>query len=143
MAKIKKQKKKKKVKLDNFSGKKAQVLFLIFLSIVLVSSGQTMMKKGMSEISIGKMSEMLNPEKLIEVFTTPFVLLGFITYFFALAVWLVALSRADVSFMYPLLSLSYVVTGIFATVFLAETVSAARWVGILIIIAGCYFITKT
>jgi len=130
-------------KKDNFNGKKAQILFLVFLSILLIASGQTMMKRGMSEISVENISEMASPNKLIEVFTTPFVLLGFLIYFFALALWLVALSRADVSFMYPLLRLSYVITSIFAITFLGETIPITRWVGTAVIIVGCYFITKT
>jgi drug/metabolite transporter (DMT)-like permease len=43
---------------------------------------------------------------------------------------------------YPMVSLSYVFGMIAAIVFFHEPVSFAKWFGVLLIMAGCYFIAK-
>lgn len=53
------------------------------------------------------------------------------------------MSTPDVSFMYPLLSLGYIVTAILAFVFIGENITLLRWAGIVVIIAGCFMITKS
>ena len=43
---------------------------------------------------------------------------------------------------YPMVSLSYVFGMIAAIVFFHEPVSYVKWLGVLLIMAGCYFIAK-
>ncbi|MEA1907777.1 MAG: EamA family transporter, partial [Euryarchaeota archaeon] len=54
-----------------------------------------------------------------------------------------ALSTPDVSFVYPLLSLGYVITAILAFVFLKETITMERWCGIFLVVVGCCLIIRT
>lgn len=54
-------------------------------------------------------------------------------FFFAL---LFLISRADVSFVWPLTSLSFVFTALAAKFFLDEHVSGVRWAGVLLIMCG-------
>jgi drug/metabolite transporter (DMT)-like permease len=57
--------------------------------------------------------------------------------------WLGALSTLDVSFMYPLLSLAYVVTAVFAIIYLGEIVTLSRWAGISLVVIGCVLIARS
>ena len=71
-----------------------------------------------------------------KVATNPWVLLGvsfLIGYFI---VFLVALSRLDLSYVLPMTAVSYVLTAFFATGFLGESVSLPRWLGTLAISIG-------
>jgi undecaprenyl phosphate-alpha-L-ara4N flippase subunit ArnE len=43
---------------------------------------------------------------------------------------------------YPLVSLSYVFGMIAAMVFFNEPVNLTKWIGVLLIMLGCYFIAK-
>lgn len=68
---------------------------------------------------------------------------GLFLYMFSAFLWLGALSTLDVSFMYPLLSLAYVITAIGAFIFLGETITMMRWMGIGLVIAGCFLVTRS
>jgi hypothetical protein len=54
---------------------------------------------------------------------------------------LMLMSKADVSFLWPLTSLSFVVTTIAAKIYLHEQVSAVRWSGVCLIMMGAALIT--
>jgi uncharacterized membrane protein len=53
------------------------------------------------------------------------------------------MSRGDVSFVWPLTALSFVMTTLAAKLFLHEHVSGVRWCGVLLIILGAGVITYT
>ena len=53
----------------------------------------------------------------------------------------VLLTRRDVSLIWPLSALSFVFTGLAAKYFLKEDISALRWAGIVLIMAGAGIIT--
>ena len=50
--------------------------------------------------------------------------------------WLKVLSKAELRFAYPLISLSYVFALLLAAFFLREPVSLPQWAGVLLICAG-------
>ncbi len=54
---------------------------------------------------------------------------------------LTLMSKGDVSFVWPLTSLGFVLTTAAAKIFLHEEVSPARWAGVLLIMAGAGLIT--
>lgn len=56
--------------------------------------------------------------------------------------WFYILKHFPFSMAYPMVSLSYVFGMIAAIVFFHEPVSLAKWLGVLLIMAGCYFIAK-
>ena len=56
--------------------------------------------------------------------------------------WFYIIKHFPFSMAYPLISLSYVFGMIAAMVVFHEEVSLTRWLGVLLIMAGCYFIAK-
>ena len=61
----------------------------------------------------------------------------------ATSLWLVALSKLNISYAFPLLSAGYVLVAVLARVFLKEPVSGRRWSGIAVICAGIIVIALT
>ena len=57
--------------------------------------------------------------------------------------WITALSKADLSVVYPVGSTNYIIVMILSLVFLHEQISPLRWVGVGFIIAGIYFIFQS
>jgi drug/metabolite transporter (DMT)-like permease len=53
------------------------------------------------------------------------------------------MSSLEVSYMYPLLSLGYVVTAALAFIFIGENITLLRWAGIVLILSGCFLITRS
>jgi multidrug transporter EmrE-like cation transporter len=59
------------------------------------------------------------------------------------AVWILALSRVEVSIAYPMLSIGYLVNAIAAYMLFGEAVGVQRLVGIGIIILGVYVVARS
>jgi uncharacterized membrane protein len=120
-----------------------KTLILVFTTVILISIGQIMMKKGMSTIALKSLSSVIELNNLITIFTNPYVFLGFAIYGISMILWLSAMSRADVSLIFPLLSTGYIITTIFAIIFLGEHASLIKWASIGLIFAGSFFVGKS
>jgi len=57
--------------------------------------------------------------------------------------WLLVLSRVQVSFAYPMLSLGYVVNAVASYYLFQEPLSPVRIAGIFVIVLGTYLITRS
>ncbi|MGD0794312.1 MAG: EamA family transporter [Dehalococcoidales bacterium] len=118
-------------------------LILVSICIVCAVVGQIAMKSGMGDIGeISNMRQLLNSHTLFLIFTNIRILIGLLFYAVSAVLWLAALSTLNVSFMYPLLSLAYVVTAILAFVFLKEKITPFGWLGIILVVGGCFLILK-
>lgn len=71
------------------------------------------------------------------------ILAGLACYAISLVVWIIGLSRTDVTLAYPMLSLGYVVGAIGAWAFLGETVSPQRLVALLVIVVGVALLARS
>ncbi|CAN5437144.1 SMR family transporter [soil metagenome] len=67
---------------------------------------------------------------------------GLFCYVLSVVLWIVALSRVDVSVAYPMLSLGYVVNAIAAWWLFGEALGPARCIGMLLILAGVFVMAK-
>ncbi|MFZ6675807.1 EamA family transporter [Undibacterium sp. Xuan67W] len=68
---------------------------------------------------------------------------GLTCYVVSVVVWIIGLSRVDVTIAYPLLSIGYVVNAIGAWYFLGEVMSLQRMLAILVIIVGVALLVKS
>lgn len=64
-------------------------------------------------------------------------------YVISVMVWIIGLSRVDVTIAYPLLSLGYIINAIGAWYFLGEAMSAQRILAIGVIIVGVALLTRS
>jgi len=71
------------------------------------------------------------------------ILGGLACYAVSLVVWIIGLSRTDVTIAYPMLSLGYVVSALGAWLFLGETVSLQRLAAIGIIMIGVALLARS
>ena len=69
--------------------------------------------------------------------------LGLICYPISVVVWIVALSRVDVSIAYPMLSIGYIVNAVAAWHLFDEPMNLGKVVGIGIIIVGVYVLARS
>ncbi len=117
------------------------VLAIVFTCIILGSIGQILLKKGLNAVGGIEASELIST-KLFTVLFNPLVFLGLVFYGVSMILWLVALSKHDVSAIYPLVSFGYVLTAIFAMIFLKEVVTINKWMGIFLVVMGAFLILK-
>lgn len=119
-------------------------LMLIVVCILAGSAGQIFWKQGMAGMGkISNISDLLQAKVVWKIFTNTYIIFGLILYAIAVFLWLGAMSSLDVSYMYPLLSLGYVLTAILSFILIGENITLLRWAGIVLIIVGCFFITKS
>jgi multidrug transporter EmrE-like cation transporter len=68
---------------------------------------------------------------------------GLTCYVLSVVVWIIALSRVDVSIAYPMLSLGYVVAAAGAWYFFGESMSIQRLASIGVILAGVAMLARS
>jgi undecaprenyl phosphate-alpha-L-ara4N flippase subunit ArnF len=123
-------------------------VLLVGCSIVLSAAAQLLMKAGMLELGNLDMTQTLNISPAIIASLLPvltWVLAGLVLYAISMLTWMGALTRYELSLVYPLLGISYVLVYIGAVIWphLHETVSVSKTVGIVFIVAGVFLVTKT
>ncbi len=69
--------------------------------------------------------------------------LGLICYAVSVVVWILALSRVDVSIAYPMLSIGYIVNAIAASQLFNEPMGMGKVIGIGIIMLGVYVLARS
>jgi multidrug transporter EmrE-like cation transporter len=68
---------------------------------------------------------------------------GMMCYAFSVCVWLAALSKAPVSVAYPMLSLGYVVVAAISAMWLGESLTLMKVLGIALICAGVFLVSRS
>jgi drug/metabolite transporter (DMT)-like permease len=118
----------------------SRVILLILCVLVLALSGQVLMKKGMNRIGAITLDQ---PSKLLQIVIEPLVIGGLFCMALGALVWLVILSRADLSYALPLFGgLVYLALPVISWVFLGESLTLARLAGILLISGGVFLVTR-
>jgi multidrug transporter EmrE-like cation transporter len=79
----------------------------------------------------------------LKLATEPHIIGGLACYVVSVVVWIMALSRVQVSMAYPMLSIGYVVNAIAAWYLFGEAVTATRLAGIGIIVIGVYIVARS
>ena len=71
------------------------------------------------------------------------ILLGMLCYGISLVVWIIGLSRTDVTLAYPMLSLGYVIGAVGAWMFLGEVIPPQRMLAIGVIMLGVVLLARS
>jgi drug/metabolite transporter (DMT)-like permease len=75
--------------------------------------------------------------------TNPLLLIGLVIYAASTFLWLISLSKADLSFAYPFLSLTYFVVLLGGAVLFAEQITVARVAGFIVVIIGLLIVARS
>ncbi|MER9355674.1 EamA family transporter [Mesorhizobium sp. M0514] len=117
------------------------IVFILF-TVMTNAAAQLMLKQGM--MSLGPISFEANPLlKLLQIVFSPWVFLGLCTFVISMASHLYVLSKVELSFAYPFLSLAYVAVAIFAYFIFREDLNAWRIAGIAFICIGTVLIAQS
>ncbi len=116
---------------------------LILTGVLLNAVAQLALKAsvinmGAIQLSIGNIMPVT-----LRLASEPWLWLGLFCYGISVIVWILALSRVDVSIAYPMLSIGYVVNAFAAWALFGEMLSAGRVTGIGIIIIGVYVLARS
>jgi drug/metabolite transporter (DMT)-like permease len=110
-------------------------------SALFVVSGHVLIKAGLNHLTslsptVGFASRMLH------VLLQPGVCGGLAIYLLGTVCWMGAVSQKEISFLYPLTSVNYVLVAIASALFFQEVISFRRAAGILLIMLGVILMNR-
>jgi multidrug transporter EmrE-like cation transporter len=116
---------------------------LLMTGVLLNAGAQLLLKAGTNSVGVFEFSR----DNLVPVgwrlATEPHIVGGLTCYVISVVVWVMALSRVEVSVAYPLLSIGYVVNAIAAWYLFGEAVTPMRLAGIGTIIVGVCLVARS
>lgn len=117
---------------------------LVLSGVMLNAFAQLLLKAGARSVghfSFASANELWNAS--LKLATSLPIIGGLACYVISVVVWIMALSRVEVSVAYPMLSIGYVVNAGLAWWLFGEAVSPMRLAGIGVIIIGVYLVAKS
>ena len=116
---------------------------LVLTGVLLNAIAQLALKASVNDtgiISLDMQSLLSSAGTLV---TNLWLWVGLICYAVSVVVWILALSRVDVSIAYPMLSIGYIVNALAASQLFNEPLGIGKVVGIGIIILGVYVLARS
>jgi multidrug transporter EmrE-like cation transporter len=110
----------------------------ILLTIILTVYGQLILKWRLSFFGSFPTNFKEQLLFLVQVLIDPFVLSSFAAAFLASLTWIAALTKFDVSYAYPFMSLSFIIVLLLSYLLFNEPLTATKVLGIIFILIGLY-----
>ncbi|MCK5831148.1 MAG: EamA family transporter [Methylococcales bacterium] len=110
--------------------------FYIFSTIAFTVYGQLILKWRVAQY--GELPPLLS-EKLfyiLKLFLDPFLISGLASAFIASLFWIMAMTKFEISYAYPFMSLAFVFVMIFSVVVFNESLNANKMIGLALIVLG-------
>jgi drug/metabolite transporter (DMT)-like permease len=117
----------------------ARKYFILLAVVVFAACGDVSLACGMRAFGAVTLSNLPN---LFTALLNPWVVLGVLMLIGFFVSYLSALSWADLTFVLPATSLSYILMVLLAKFFLHENVTVWRWLGVALIVAGVGFVAS-
>jgi uncharacterized membrane protein len=119
-----------------------KLLAILLIGLAFESAGVVLLKKGMNQMGAAENMSVGEVIRMIKAgLTNSHILLGVLFEALFFACLLILMAKSDISFLWPLTALSFVFATIAAMLFLGETVSMTRWIGVVLIVIGAAFIS--
>jgi drug/metabolite transporter (DMT)-like permease len=121
-----------------------KTVILVLIAAVIGGTGHVLLAKGMK--TVGDLTEAPSERlggMVARALSNRWLLLGVVLQATFFAMYLTLLSRAEVSQVLPMTAIDYIVVALLASALLGEAVTPARWMGILLIVAGVFMVART
>jgi multidrug transporter EmrE-like cation transporter len=118
-------------------------LFCILTGVMLNAGAQLLLKAGVSAVGHFEFTRANILPIGFKLATQLPIIGGLACYVVSVGVWIIGLSRVEVSVAYPMLSLGYVVNAFAAWYLFGEVLSMQRLAGIVIILVGVVVLARS
>jgi len=112
-------------------------------TILFTVYGQLVLKWRISQYGILPIEMKQKLIFLYQVLMDPFVISGLASAFIASIFWMMAMTKFELSYAYPFMGLTYAIVFGFAILLFGESYTVNKLVGILLIMAGIYVLSRT
>jgi multidrug transporter EmrE-like cation transporter len=108
----------------------------IFGTILFTIVGQLLLKWQMAKV--GQLPNPLGAKLLflLTCFINPFIIIGFVSALVASLCWMAAMTKFDLSYAYPFMSLSFVLVLVLSAFLFNEPITVYKILGLGLIVAG-------
>lgn len=108
----------------------------IFGTIFFTVYGQIVLKWKIDKV--GALPEALTDKVyfLLQLLLNPWILSGFLSAFVASLFWMAAMTKFNISYAYPFMSLSFVLVFLLSVIIFGDPVTVQKVVGLSLIVAG-------
>jgi drug/metabolite transporter (DMT)-like permease len=111
-------------------------LIVLLISVSLTSIGQLILKKGL--LIVGPVERLGG--KFVQMLLNPVVLLGVSFAILGWAAYAMALSKTELSYAYPVWSLTYVIVPLLSLLVYKESISVLKMSGLAFIFLGVFLV---
>ena len=116
---------------------------LVMTGVLLNAAAQLLLKAGTNAVGQFEFTAANAVPVGLRLALEPHIVGGIACYVVSVAVWIMALSRVEVSIAYPMLSVGYVVNAVAAWYLFGEAVTPLRLLGIAVIILGVFIVARS
>ncbi len=114
--------------------------FMILISVCLAAIGQLFLKKGAMSLDDSFGNGIFNT--ISSIFLNFYLVCGLALYGIGSIIWIAVLSKVDLSYAYPMVSISYVIVALLAILLFNEKIFLVHWVGMSFIVIGVMLISS-
>ena len=113
------------------------ILLIILFAEIWGVVGQILYKKGVTRIGTPRLRDFNSCISFTKkVFTSPLIMTGLVFITAGLVIWIAALAQADLSLVFPITSMQYIVTMVASHYLLDEKINKLKLIGTLLVIIG-------
>lgn len=113
-------------------------ILLIITSIVMGAVGQILLKVGASRLD----NVTMTISGLLNIARNYYILIGLVLFGSSFLLWVKVLTKNDLSYVYPMVSLSYVIIILASKFLFNEPFTTNKIIGVAAIISGVFIINK-
>jgi multidrug transporter EmrE-like cation transporter len=118
-------------------------IFLIIVSVAMNALAQLAIRKGM--LAVGDLGIQGGGlvSMMMRMLANGYLWLAMVLYGFSILLWMFVLSKVEVSFAYPFLSLGYGIVLVLGFFLFGEQVTLLRVAGVMVIVVGVILISRS
>lgn len=121
-----------------------KIILLVLLSETITVIGQILFKKSTNTVGSYNLKKRSDRIRFLSaIFTKPYLWLGLLAMIMGLIVWLLAIAQGDLSLVFPIGSLQYILILFLAHKFLNEKIDRMKFIGTLLVMAGIVLMSLT
>lgn len=114
----------------------------IALTLLFTVYGQLVLKWQMSDVGPLPEGTFDKLQFLLLNLLNPWIMTGLVSAFLASLAWMAAMTRFDLNYAYPFMSLAFLIVMAFSVLFLQEALSVSRILGTVLVVTGLVVMTR-
>ena len=114
----------------------------ILLTLLFTVYGQMVLKWQMDQAGQMPSESVAKVLFLFRQFLNPWIVSGLASAFLASLAWMAAMTRFEINYAYPFMSLAFIIVMVLSVLFLQEQITVNRVLGTLLVVAGLVVVTR-